>query len=141
NFPIFEERLKFQKNPSQDAIDFSTKVKAADGIIIVTPEYNGGYPASIKNAIDLLNEEWYRKPIALASVSAGPFGGAQVLTSLLLSLWKIKALMIPSSFQVASVSTAYNEEGLPADKEGTDKRAAVFIGELFWWITAKKNMT
>ncbi|WP_371068370.1 NADPH-dependent FMN reductase, partial [Salmonella enterica] len=72
-FPIFDERLKFQKNPSPSTIEFGEKIKAADGVIIVTPEYNGGYPASLKNVIDLLTDEWKRKPVAISTVSAGGF--------------------------------------------------------------------
>src|ERR1700710_183624 len=73
NFPLFEERLSKVKEPSPMMLKFADKVKKADGIIIVTPEYNGGYPASLKNAIDLLYPEWKRKPIGLATVSDGPF--------------------------------------------------------------------
>ena len=47
-FPIFNERLKFQTNPDKKTIEFAEKIKTAGGIIIVTPEYNGGYPASLK---------------------------------------------------------------------------------------------
>ena len=57
-FPLFEERLNYLKSPAADVIDFADKVRSADGIIIVTPEYNGGYPASLKNVIDLLTDEW-----------------------------------------------------------------------------------
>ena len=51
NFPVFEERLQFQKSPTEAVIDFAGKIKSADGVIIITPEYNGGYPASIKNVV------------------------------------------------------------------------------------------
>jgi NAD(P)H-dependent FMN reductase len=103
NFPIFSERLKFQTNPAPATLDFAEKIKNADGVLIVTPEYNGGYPAALKNATDLLGAEWLRKPVAIATVSAGPFAGSQVITSLLFSLWKIGALMVPAKFSVAKV--------------------------------------
>src|SRR5258708_147309 len=64
-FPIFEERLRNIRNPTSSMLDFADKIRKADGVIIVTPEYNGGYPASLKNVIDLLFAEWRRKPIAL----------------------------------------------------------------------------
>ena len=60
DFPLFDERLQFQESPSQKMLDFSEKIKAADGVLVVTPEYNGGYPASLKNVIDLLHPEWKR---------------------------------------------------------------------------------
>ncbi len=65
NFPIFQDTLKTMQHPSEGVLDFAKKIKAADGILIVTPEYNGGYPASLKNAIDLLYEEWKHKPVLI----------------------------------------------------------------------------
>jgi len=45
HFSLFDEQLMFQKNPSAKMIDVAAKIKSADGILIVTPEYDGGYPA------------------------------------------------------------------------------------------------
>ncbi len=140
NFPVFDERLKHQKNPTQQMLDFSEKIKAADGVVIVTPEYNGGYPASLKNVIDLLYDEWQRKPIAIATVSDGDFGGTQVITSLQFSLWKIRAWVSPVRFVVPRVQNAFDEIGVPSDKADTDKRARDFVAELLWCIEAKKRM-
>src|SRR4051812_21266320 len=78
NFPIFEERLKNLPEPSKGLLDYADKITKADGVLIVTPEYNGGYPANLKNAIDVLYDEWHRKPVAIATVSNGVFGGTQV---------------------------------------------------------------
>jgi len=139
NFPLFSERLSHMKEPLPSAIDFAEKIKAADGVIIVTPEYNGGYPASLKNVIDLLYPEWKRKPVALASASNGPFGGAQVNTSLVFSLWKIGVLLVPALYLGPKVQEAYDEEGNPTDKEGTAKRARTFIDELAWCMKAAKS--
>lgn len=133
-FPVFEERLKFQENPLPAAVSFAEKIEKADGVLIVTPEYNGGYPASLKNVIDLLVEQWKRKPIGVSMVSAGPFAGTQVITSLLFSLWKIGALMVPAMFPVPTVEKTFDEQGTPADKEATDKRAQLFLSELLWYI-------
>jgi NAD(P)H-dependent FMN reductase len=140
NFPLFEERLKNQKSPDERSIDFAEKIKSSDGIIIVTPEYNGGYPASLKNVIDLLYDEWYRKPVAISTVSDGNFGGSQVLTSLQFLLWKIRAWVVPARFPVPNVDEEFDESGIPAEKERTDKRAANFIKELMWFIEAKSRM-
>jgi len=140
-FPIFEERLKYLKDPSAKLLEYADKIKKADGVLIVTPEYNGGYPASIKNAVDVLIDEWYRKPLLISTVSNGLFGGSQVLTSLHFSLWKIKAWMVPAMFPVPTVQKNFDDNGVPVDKEGTDKRAAAFIGELMWCIEAKSKMS
>ena len=141
NFPVFDERLRLQKNPTPATIEFAEKIKSADGVIIVTPEYNGGYPASLKNVIDLLFEEWHRKPIAISTASDGVFGGSQVITSLQFSLWKIRAWTVPAMFPVPKVQDAFDNNGNPADKAATDKRAASFIEELLWCVEAKSKMT
>ncbi|MCW3123399.1 MAG: hypothetical protein JWQ38_2891 [Flavipsychrobacter sp.] len=140
DFPIFHERLRLQPDPLPSAVAFSQKIKASDGVIIVTPEYNGGYPAALKNVTDLLYDEWHRKPIAISTVSDGVFGGTQVITSLQFSLWKIRAWTVPVMFPVPKANVAFDEAGVPADKAATDKRAAAFTGELLWCIEASRRM-
>jgi len=139
NFPIFEGTLKKMIDPSENVLEFAEKIKSSDGIIIVTPEYNGGYPASLKNAIDLLYEEWKHKPIAIVTVSSGPFGGSQALAALQFTLWKMMAWTIPAMFSVPLVDKAYDENGKAMDKPNSDKLAAVFIKELLWCIEADRN--
>lgn len=138
NFPIFDGTIKTLINPAKNVIEFAEKIKLSDGIIIVTPEYNGGYPASLKNAIDLLYEEWKHKPIAIATVSSGPFAGTQVLVSLQFTLWKMMAWTIPAMFSVPIVDKAYDENGKPMDKLNSDKLSEIFIKELLWCIEADR---
>lgn len=140
NFPVFDERLSHQHNPSPAAVDFSEKIKKADGVLIVTPEYNGGYPASLKNALDLLYPEWYRKPIAISTVSNGVFGGTQSITSLAFSLFKMKALLVPAMCPMPKAQELFDEQGNPADKEQLEKRVVPFVKELLWCAEAKQKM-
>jgi NAD(P)H-dependent FMN reductase len=139
-FPLFPERLKFMKDPAANIVDFANRVKQADGVIIVTPEYNGGAPASLKNVLDLLTEDWKNKPIAISTVSGGNFGGAQTLVSLLFNFWKIRGWVVPGPLQVPNVGDNFNESCEPVDKEAWDKRAKVFLDGLVWAIEAKKRM-
>lgn len=140
NFPLFEERLRFQKSPAAVVIDFAEKIKSADGVIIITPEYNGGYPASLKNIIDLLYDEWHHKPVAISTVSDGSFGGTQVITSLQFVLWKMRAWTVPAVFSVPKVIDSFDEYGNPVNKQIFEKRTANFISELLWCIEAKSRM-
>jgi NAD(P)H-dependent FMN reductase len=139
-FPLFNERLKYQPNPSPAVVEFASRIKSAEGVIIVTPEYNGGYPASLKNVTDLLYDEWRRKPIAISTVSDGPFGGTQVITSLQFSLWKIRAWTVPAMFPVPKAGDNFDEHGNAIDKVATDKRAKGFVGELLWCMEANRRM-
>lgn len=137
NFPVFEERLKFQKEPLPQTLEFAKKIKSSDGVIIITPEYNGSFPASLKNVIDLLYEEWYHKPIGISTVSAGVYGGSQVLISLQFVLWKIMAMTVPVTFPVSKIGDSFDELGNPQNKAESDKLAAVFTTELLRSIKAK----
>lgn len=140
NFPIFEERLMYQKDPSEKAKLFSEKIRNADAVIIVSPEYNGGYPASVKNAIDLLVKEWYRKPVGLVSVSSGGFGGVNAMALLQTVLLKIKAAIVPATFPVPKVEENFDENGNAKDKSAMDKRASAFLKEILWVTEAFSKM-
>jgi NAD(P)H-dependent FMN reductase len=138
HFPVFTERLKFTKSPDDKMLKFASKIREADGVLIVTPEYNGGYPAALKNVTDFLYDEWKRKPVAISTVSAGPFGGSQVITSLTFTLFKIGVWLVPAMFPVVKVQETFDENGVPADKEGVEKRAHAFVAELAFCIDAQK---
>jgi NAD(P)H-dependent FMN reductase len=140
DFPIFEERLRLQENPLPEALEFADKINSADGILIVTPEYNGSIPASLKNAIDLLGPEWKHRPVALCTVSAGVFGGSQALVALQFSLWKLGALTVPAMFPVPEVEKHFDEKGRALRPEETDKQAQSFLKELLFFIAALSKM-
>ena len=139
-FPIFDERLRFMKNPPENVLQFAEKIIKAEGVIVVSPEYNGGYPAALKNAIDLLYPEWKHKPVGISTVSAGSFGGAQVGPSLAFLFVRIGALVTPAVFRVPTVQNAYDENGIPVDKETSNKRAKAFLDEFFWVVEAGRRM-
>jgi NAD(P)H-dependent FMN reductase len=139
-FPIFNERFRLLKAPTEHMIEFVETIKLSDGIIIVTPEYNGSIPASLKNVIDFLYDEWSRKPIAIATVSTGVFGGSQALMTLQFVLWKMHAWTVPAAFQVGNVTEKFDESGLAIDGKASNKQADVFIKELLWCMEAGTRM-
>ena len=139
NFPIFDERLKNQKSPSFEALEFKNKIIASDGIIIVSPEYNGSIPSSLKNVIDLLYEEWQRKTIAFSTVSASDFGGLQALTHLEFIFWKIGAICVSKNFPVSKVQEKFDDFGNPTNKKETDGFAKIFIDDFLKCIDSNKK--
>src|SRR5205823_2026923 len=62
---------------------FSATIPRCDGLILVTPEYNHGYPGLLKHALDMYLEEYIHKAVGICGVSAGLFGGARVIEGLL----------------------------------------------------------
>ena len=85
-------------------------------------------------------DEWYHKPVAISTVSDGSFGGTQVITSLQFTLWKMKACTVHAMFPVPKVRESFDENGLATDPLVIDKRAAVFLKELFWCMEANDKM-
>lgn len=138
NFPLFEERLAFQQTPTAEVSAFASAIAKADGVLFVTPEYNGGYPAALKNVIDLLYKEWYHKPIGIITVSDGDFGGSQAIMSLVFTLWKMKAWVVPAQFPVPNVERMFSASGEAIDKEAIQARLQPFLKELDWAMARAK---
>jgi NAD(P)H-dependent FMN reductase len=135
NFPIMEERLRFRDDPPPGLREFSEKVARSDSLVIVTPEYNNGYPGALKNALDYLLPEYQRKPIAIVTVSAGGFGGINCLAQLRLVTLGMGAFPIPAALPVSRVQDSFDEEGNPKD-ESYEKRAQAFIAEVLFFAEA-----
>ena len=139
DFPVFDERLSKTPEPDAKSLLFSKKISEADIVIVVFPEYNGGYSAGIKNAIDLLYNEWHHKPVGLVCVSSGNFGGVNAMSLLQTVFLKIKAVPC-ATFPVPLVQENFDEKGNAIKKETTDKRAAAFVKELMWFAEAFSKM-
>ena len=135
NLPIMEERLHRRDDPPPRLQEFGDKIGRAHSLIIVTPEYNNGYPGVLKNALDYLLPEYERKPIGIVTVSAGGFGGINCLAQLRLVTLGMGAFPIPASLPVSRVRDSFNEDGTPNDA-GYEKRAADFLGEVMWFTEA-----
>jgi len=95
NLPMMEERLRFRDDAPPNVALFSSKIRAADSILIVTPEYSGGYPGVLKNALDYLKEEHRHKPVGIVTVSAVETGGILCLVSLRQIILQLGGLPIP----------------------------------------------
>ena len=135
NFPIMEERLRFNDNPPPRLAEFSEKIKRADAVVVVAPEYNFGYSGVLKNALDYLLPEYQRKPLAFVTVSAGSFGGLNCLAQLRQVAFGLGALPIPASLPVSRIQEAFDDDGHPQDP-GYEKRAQGFLDELLWYTEA-----
>ncbi|MBV8211502.1 MAG: NAD(P)H-dependent oxidoreductase [Burkholderiaceae bacterium] len=97
-FPLYNADLQSASGFPAPVEALGAAIRAADAVIIVTPEYNFGIPGGLKNAIDwisrLPNQPFAGKPIALQSASPGPLGGARVQYDLRRSLVFLDALTL-----------------------------------------------
>ena len=124
DFPMFRERLSKMKEKDEKAVTFSKEISEADAVILVCPEYNGGYSSALKNVIDVLYDEWQKKPLAMALVTSGDMSGAQVAEQLQFIMYKIGAYVAKSRFHVGNVSKNFNDDGTSNNSELYNKNAA-----------------
>ncbi len=83
NLPLMDEpnHPRLRQYTKQHTLDWSARVAAADGFIFVTPEYNHSFSPALKNAMDFLSFEWWRKPVGFVSYG-GVSGGSRGVTAL-----------------------------------------------------------
>ena len=103
----------------------------ADGLVIVTPEYNHGYPGILKSVLDLLLKEYIHKAVAFAGVSAGVFGGARVIEACLPMVRELGLAPTFTDLNFPRVQTKFDENGKLID-EAYEKRVKDFLDELVW---------
>jgi NAD(P)H-dependent FMN reductase len=103
----------------------------ADGLVIVTPEYNHGYPGALKAVLDLLLREYVHKAVAFVGVSAGPWGGTRVIESMVPMVRELGLAVCFTDLNFPKVQTVFDVQGTLLDP-AFEKRAAAFLDELVW---------
>jgi NAD(P)H-dependent FMN reductase len=110
---------------------FSATIERCDGLIIVTPEYNHGYPGLLKHALDMNLEEYIHKAVGICGVSAGAFGGARVIESLLPVMRELGLVTIFWDVNFGNVEKLFDEQGKLLDQNYV-RRVDKFLNELIW---------
>ena len=103
----------------------------ADGLVIVSPEYNHGYPGSLKAVMDLLLKEYIHKAVAFVGVSAGPWGGTRVIEAMVLMVRELGLAVTFSDLNFPKVQRSFDAEGKLLD-QAYEQRAKEFLDELVW---------
>lgn len=114
---------------------FSATVERADGLIIVAPEYNHGYPGLLKHVLDTCLKEYIHKAVGLCGVSAGPFGGTRVIQNLLPVMRELGLITIFYDLNFGNVQHLFDEHGNLIDKQTYLRRLEQFMNELVWMST------
>src|SRR5882672_1897639 len=103
----------------------------ADGLVIVSPEYNHGYPGPLKAVLDLLLREYVHKAVAFVGVSAGPWGGTRVIEAMVPIARELGLAVTFSDLNFPKVQRTFDAEGKLLDPS-YEKRAKDFLDELVW---------
>ena len=103
----------------------------ADGLVIVTPEYNHGYPGALKSVLDILLREYVHKPVAFVGVSAGIWGGTRVIEACLPMVRELGLVPTFTDLNFPKVASKFDDEGKLQD-EVYEKLLSGFLEELIW---------
>ncbi len=114
--------------------DWRDAVIKADGLVIVTPEYNHSYPGILKSVLDTLLREYVHKAVAFVGVSAGPWGGTRVIESMVQMVRELGLAVTFSDLNFPSVASKFDEAGALIDT-AYEKRVTAFLDELVWMST------
>jgi NAD(P)H-dependent FMN reductase len=109
----------------------------ADGLVIVSPEYNHGYPGALKAVLDLLLAEYIHKSVAFVGVSAGPWGGTRVIEAMVPMCRELGLAVTFTDLNFPYVQRTFDEQGRLLDQAFED-RAKNFLDELVWMSTVLK---
>jgi NAD(P)H-dependent FMN reductase len=118
--------------------EFSAKCARADGLLIVTPEYNHGYPGLLKHALDTNLKEYIHKAVGVCAVSKGGFGGTRVIENLLPVFRELGLVCIFWDGNFSRVNELFDENGKITDA-GLAKRMQKFFKELIWMSTTLRH--
>jgi NAD(P)H-dependent FMN reductase len=127
-------QLKFDlRGPNEETRDqgWADLARRADGFIIVTPEYNHGYPGLLKHALDMNLEEYAHKAVGLCGVSASAFGGARVIEALLPVMRELGLVTTFTDVNFGNARKLFNEAGELQDPAFVG-RVGKFLDEIIW---------
>lgn len=111
---------------------FSEAMNRADGVVLVVPEYNHGYPGMLKHVLDTNLKEYIHKAVGVCGVSAGGFGGVRMIENLLPVLRELGLVTIFWDGNFSGAQGLFDESGRLRDEPTHVKRIDKFLGELIW---------
>src|SRR6476619_2808182 len=140
--PILDRMYKeYPKGNAPAALErLAGQIRDADGFVFITGEYNWGVQPGLKNLTDHFLEEWFWRPAAIASYSAGRFSGVRAATAWHGTLSEMGMVVISSSLAVGPIAQALSEDGKPTGDGGKALAGAFprFADDLQWWMEAAR---
>jgi len=143
DLPMLDRMYKeYPKGAAPAAMQaLADKIRNADAFVFVTGEYNWGPQPGLKNLTDHFLEEWFWRPAAVASYSAGRFSGVRAGTLWHSILSEMGMVVISSTLAVGPISQTLDAEGKPTGNSGEALQRAFprFADDLAWWTEAARE--
>ena len=141
--PMLDRMYKeYKKGEAPAAMEeLAGKIRNADGFVFVTGEYNWGVQPGLKNLTDHFLEEWFWRPAAIASYSAGRLSGAHAATAWHGTLCEMGMVVVSSTIAVGPIGQTLSADGKPIGEGGKalDYAFPRFADDLLWWVEAGKE--
>jgi len=129
---------RHDQGEGEDAGSLQKRIERADAFIVVTPEYNHGYPAPLKSLIDSVGAEWQAKPVAFVSYG-GISGGLRAVEQLRLVFAELHTVTIRDAVCFASAWEQFDCGGQLMEPARAEKSMATMLERLHWWATALRT--
>jgi NAD(P)H-dependent FMN reductase len=140
NLPMLDRMYKeYPKGEAPGALErLAGKIRDADGFVFITGEYNWGVQPGLKNLTDHFLEEWFWRPAAIASYSAGRFSGARAAITWHGTLSEMGMVVVSSTIAVGPIAQTLSAEAEPVGEAGQALERAFprFADDLMWWVEA-----
>lgn len=123
-------------HPNVDA--YTARLAAADAFVVVTPEYNHGYPASVKQAIDVASTQWNAKPVGFVSYG-GMSGGLRAVEQLRQVFAEVHAVTMRDTVSFHNPWSLFDDDGTLREPSAADAAAKVMLDQIVWWGAALRR--
>lgn len=127
-----------EKLGENDSHSLRERIADADAFVVVTPEYNHGYPAALKSVIDAFGEEWHAKPVGFVSYG-GISGGLRAVEQLRQVFAELHAVTIRDSVSFASAWELFDSDGALKSPERPLRQLETMLKRLKWWAETLRN--
>jgi NAD(P)H-dependent FMN reductase len=124
---------------SEKTTPWRTIVAECDGLIVVAPEYNHGYPGELKIVLDQAYKEYEKKPVGLCGVAGGTLGGSRVVENLRPVFVELSMVLLRNAVYFSRVESLFDEKGAITD-ESYKERVKKFLDELYWYAVGLKQL-
>ena len=140
--PMLDRMYKeHRKGEAPEALEkLAGQIREADGFVFITGEYNWGVQPGLKNLTDHFLEEWFWRPAAIASYSAGRFAGARAATAWHGTLSEMGMVVVSSTISAGPIGQSLSADGKPVGEGGKALAQAFprFADDLIWWVEAAR---
>jgi NAD(P)H-dependent FMN reductase len=129
-------RYPSEATPSMMA--FAAEIGRADAFVVVTPEYNRSFPASLKQAIDCAYDEWQAKPVGFVSYGCGSHG-LYAVEQLRTVFTELHAVTMRNGVGFDLLNGGLDGTGRPRDAESSGRAVTTMLDQLTWWGLALRE--